>query len=79
MIFPVTKISRMRDELYIIIPKPIRQQLAQHGFGYDDRVVWKEVKKEGNKLVITIEIVKRGESWLDNIAGDEHEYCEEDV
>jgi len=55
---PVTKVSKMKDMLYIIIPKSIERKLSELGVDHGDFVVWKEPREEKGKVVITLEIVR---------------------
>jgi len=60
-IVQVTKISQMKDQWYIFIPKPIQQKLQEIGVQRGNPVLWKEVKEEGNTVRIVIEIVRTNE------------------
>ena len=57
----VTKISRMKDQWYVFIPKAIQQKLQDMGIQQGSLVLWKEVKEEGNTVRIVIEIVRTNE------------------
>ena len=60
-IVQVTKVSQMKDQWYIFIPKVLQEKLVQMGVKRGDLVLWKELKEENGVVRIVIEIVRTSE------------------